>query len=371
MARIKIAEPQVGEEEVEAIRRVILSRQLSHGPVVEEFEERFAEYVGADYAVATSNGTSALFLMLKAAGVGEGDEVITTPFTFIATSNAILYTGARPVFVDIELDTYNIDPERVLEAITPRTKAILAVHLYGHPADMKALREIAEDHHLLLFEDAAQAHGAEAYGRKAGSLGDAAAFSFYATKNMTTGEGGMITTNDRKLAERAKLLRLHGQAGKYNHVEIGYNFLMTSMQAAMGLVQLSKLDRMNEVRRRNASLMTSILSGVEGVITPVERSWARHVYHQYVVRMSSLNRDEVRSRLEEAGIETAIHYPRAIPDQPIYKKLGIDCSDGCPRAKRAAREVLSLPVHPGVSREEAVFIAGTLKSIVERMRGGE
>jgi perosamine synthetase len=371
MPRVKIAEPQVGEEEAEAVRRVILSRQLSHGAVVEEFEERFAEYIGVDYAIATSNGTSALFLMLKAAGIGEGDEVITTPFTFIATSNAVLYTGARPVFVDIEQDTYNIDPEKVLEAITPKTKAILAVHLYGHPADMKALQEIAEDHHLLLLEDAAQAHGAEAYGRKAGSLGYAAAFSFYATKNMTTGEGGMITTNERKLAERAKLLRLHGQAGKYNHVEIGYNFLMTNIQAAMGLVQLSKLDKMNDARRRNARVMTGILSGVEGVTPPIERPWAKHVYNQYVVRISSvIGRDRVKERLEEMGIETAIHYPRALPDQPIYKRLGLECVDGCPNARQAAKEVLSLPVHPGVSEDDSVMIANAVKSIVEEIQRG-
>ncbi len=360
---IRIAQPQIGEEEIEAVARVLRSGILSHGPVVEEFEERFAEYVGVDYAVATTNGTSALFLMLKAAGIGPGDEVITTPFTFIATSNAVLYTGARPVFVDIDPRTFNIDPQRVLEAITPRTRAILAVHLYGHPADMRALREIAEDHKLLLFEDAAQAHGATAWGRKAGSLGDAAAFSFYATKNMTTGEGGMVTTNDRSLAERAKLLRLHGQAGKYNHVELGYNLLMTSIQAAIGLVQLSKLDRMNEVRRRNASILSRELGGLEGIVTPVEEPWAVHVYHQYVIRVTDRRgRDSLASYLNERGVETAVHYPRALPDQPVYKRMGLDCVDGCPEARRAAREVLSLPVHPGVSPGQAEYIAGVVKA---------
>ncbi len=363
--RIRIAEPQIGEEEIEAVRRVLLSGRLAHGPVVEEFEERFAGYVGVDYAVATSNGTTALFLMLKAAGIGKGDEVITTPFTFIATSNSILYVGARPVFVDIDPRTYNMDPDRVLEALTPRTRAILAVHLYGHPADTRALREIAEDHGLLLLEDAAQAHGAEAYGRKAGSLGDAAAFSFYATKNMTTGEGGMITTNDRGLAEKARLLRSHGEQGKYDHVELGYNFRLTSIQAAIGLVQLEKLEALNEARRRNASILNSELAGLKGVVTPREEPWARHVYHQYVIRVTAPpGRDSLRERLEVHGVETAVHYPRAIPDQPLYRRLGIDCVDGCPNARRAASEVLSLPVHPGLEPEEVRWIASKVKEII-------
>ncbi|MET1101291.1 MAG: DegT/DnrJ/EryC1/StrS family aminotransferase [Pyrodictiaceae archaeon] len=366
--RIPIARPMLGVEEYEAVRRVLESGIIAHGPEVEEFEREFAEYVGVDHAVAVANGTVALDLILKAYGIGRGDEVITTPFTFIATANVILYQGARPVFVDIEPDTYNINPDKVLEAISPKTRAIIAVHLYGHPAEMKPLREIAEDHHLVLIEDAAQAHGALYMGRRAGSLSDAAAFSFYATKNMTTGEGGMVTTNDRRIAERIRLLRDHGQAEKYVHVELGYNYRMTSIQAAIGRVQLRKLDEMNRRRRENASILTRLLSGIPGITPPVERPYALHVYHQYVVRVSSpypLSRDELARELAEKGIGTAIHYPMVIPDQPLYKRLGIDCLDGCPEARRAAAQVLSLPVHPGVSPSDAKRIAAAIAELAE------
>jgi perosamine synthetase len=257
----------------------------------------------------------------------------------------------------------------VLELITDKTKAIIVVHLYGHPADMKAFREIAEDHKLILIEDAAQAHGALYMGRKVGSLGDAAAFSFYATKNMTTGEGGMVVTNDRRVAEKVKMLRDHGQAGKYLHVELGYNLRMTSIAAALGRVQLRKLDSMNERRRANAQLLTSMLSKVKGIITPVEKPWARHVYHQYVVRVTGefpLTRDELAEKLRERGVGTAVHYPRAIPDQPFYKRLGIDCPKGCPEARRAAREVLSLPVHPCLTRDQVEYVARSIVEIAEK-----
>lgn len=363
---IPVAKPCIGQEELEAVRRVLESGILAHGPEVEAFEREFAEYVGADYAVAVANGTAALDLILKAYGVGEGDEVITTPFSFIATANAILYQKAKPVFGDIDPETYNLNPDTVLELITPRTKAIIVVHLYGHPADMKAFREIAEDHKLVLVEDAAQAHGALYEGRKVGSLGDAAAFSFYATKNMTTGEGGMVVTNDRRVAEKVRMLRDHGQAEKYLHVELGYNLRMTSIAAAIGRVQLRKLDRLNEARRGNAELLNSMLAGIPGLRTPVEKPWARHVYHQYVVRVTGefpLSRDELARKLREAGVGTAVHYPRTIPDQPLYQKLGIDCPKGCPEARKAAREVLSLPVHPCLTREELEYIAETIRRI--------
>nr|WP_236698182.1 DegT/DnrJ/EryC1/StrS family aminotransferase [Pyrodictium occultum] len=362
-----MARPFIGEEELEAVARVLRSGVLAHGPEVEEFEREFAEYVGVDYAVAVSSGTAALDLILRAYGVGPGDEVITTPFSFVATANAILHQGARPVFADIDPATYNLDPERVVELVTSRTRAIIAVHLYGHPADMRPLREIAEDHHLVLIEDAAQAHGALYAGRRTGSLGDAAAFSFYATKNMTTGEGGMVTTNDRRVAEKVRMHRDHGQAAKYLHVELGYNLRMTSIAAAIGRVQLRKLEWMNERRRENARTMTGILSRVEGVEPPVEMPWARHVYHQYVVRVTPeapLGRDELAEELRRRGIGTAVHYPRAIPDQPLYRRLGIDCPRGCPEARRAAREVLSLPVHPGVTVDQARWIAETVEEVL-------
>ena len=370
---IPVSRPFIDEREGELVLRVLRSGFLAQGPMVEEFEKRFAEYVGAEHAVAVSSGTAALDLLLKAYGIGRGDEVITTPFSFIATANAVLYQGARPVFGDIDPETYTLSPDSVVELVSPRTRAIIVVHLYGHPADMRAFREIAEDHKLVLIEDAAQAHGALCCGRRAGSLGDAAAFSFYATKNMTTGEGGVITTNDRRVAERARLLRNHGQVEKYLHVELGYNYRMTDLAAAIGIAQLEKLEYMNRRRRENAAALTEALRSVEGVVPPIERPWARHVYHQYVIRVTRdfpCNRDVLAEKLRETGIGTAIHYPRTIPDQPLYQRLGIDCPRGCPEARRAAGEVLSLPVHPGVSLEQARRIAKVIEALAESGCGG-
>ena len=365
---LPISRPYITDQDIEKIIHVLHSGLLAQGDIVGQFEKHFAEYIGVDYAVAVVNGTAALDLLLKAYGIREGDEVITTPFSFIATANAILYQGARPVFGDIDPETFNLDSDTVVELISPRTRAIIVVHLYGHPADMKAFREIAEDHKLVLIEDAAQAHGATYLGRKVGSLGDAAAFSFYATKNMTTGEGGMVVTNDRRIAEKIRLLRNHGQVEKYLHVELGYNLRMTNIAAALGLAQLEKLEYMNKRRRENAQETTRILSNVEGIVPPTEKPWAWHVYHQYVIRVTSkfpLSRDELSEKLREHGIGTAVHYPRTIPDQPLYKRLGIDCPKGCPEARKAAKEVLSLPVHPLVTVEQARYIAETIKRIAE------
>jgi len=366
---VRITEPYIGVEEVEAVKRVLLSGWLAHGPLVERFEEEFARVAAARHAVAVSSGTAALELMLRAAGVGPGDEVIVPAFTFIATANAVLAVGARPVFADIELDYYTVDPDSVAENITGRTKAIIAVHLYGHPADMRALRDLAEDHRLLLFEDAAQAHGASTPEGPVGGLGDAAAFSFYATKNMTTGEGGMVTTNDDELARRVRLLRDHCQERKYLHVCLGFNYRMTSMQAALGLVQLRRLRALNEARRRNASLLTRMLAGT-GLILPRERPGYTHVYHQYVVRVDpgrvGVTRDELAARLASRGIQTAIHYPRPIPDQPLYRSLGYPPSSRiAPRALLASRQVLSLPVHPKLRRRDVELVAEEVRKALE------
>ena len=364
---IPLARPLIGEEEVEAVVRVLRSGMLAQGEEVRRFEEEFADYIGVDYAVAVVNGTAALDLALKALGIKEGDEVITTPFTFIATANAILYQGARPVFADIDPKTYNLDPDSVLERITPRTRAIIAVHLYGHPADMKAFAEIAEDHHLYLIEDAAQAHGAEYLGKKTGSLGHVAAFSFYATKNMTTGEGGMITTNDKKIAEKVRLLRNHGQAAKYLHVELGYNLRMTNIAAAIGRAQLRKLDKMNEARRRNARMLTELLSRVEGITPPYEDPRVKHVYHQYVIRVEEefpLTRSQLADYLAARGVQTAVHYPRPIHHQPLYKRLGYP-QDTCPNAIEASKRVLSLPVHPLLTQADIEYIAKVIREAAE------
>ena len=364
--RIPIARPLIGNEEIEAVTRVLRSGMLAQGREVELFEREFAEYIGARHAIAVANGTLALDTALKALGIREGDEVITTPFTFIATANAILYQRARPVFADIDPRTYNLNPDRVLEKITHRTRAIIVVHLYGQPADMKAFTEIAEDHHLLLVEDAAQAHGAEFLGKKVGSFGHAAIFSFYPTKNMTTGEGGIIVTDDDEVARKARLIRDHGQERKYLHVVLGYNYRMTNIAAAIGRVQLRKLDTLNEVRRRNAEILTRELKGLRGIIPPYEDPRGKHVYHQYVVRVTAeakLSRDELVEKLREKGIETAIHYPVPIHKQPLYRELGLsECE--CPNAEEAARTVLSLPVHPALSREDLAYIASAMRELL-------
>ncbi len=364
MRRIKIASPVLGEEELQAIKRVLESGILAHGPEVEAFEKEFAEYVGVDYAVAVSSGTAALDLLLKAIGVREGDEVVTTPFTFISTANAILYQNARPVFADIDPRTYNLDPESVLERITSRTRAVIVVHLYGQPADMKAFREIADDHNLILIEDAAQAHGAEFMGRKAGSWGDASVFSFYATKNMTCGEGGMVLTNDRVIAEKIRILRNHGQTRKYVHEVLGWNLRMTSIAAAIGRVQLRKLDRFNEIRRRNAELLSKGLSSVPGIRVPYIDPRVKHVFNQYVVSVEDdypLSRDQLREYLAGYGVETAVHYPVPIFQQPLYRRLGYP-QDICPNARYACKHVLSLPVHPLVSRDDIEYIVSLISS---------
>jgi len=369
MARfIPIAKPVIGDEEVDLVVKVLRSGRLAQGPMVREFEERFAEYIGVDYAIAVSNGTCALDLMLKAYGIKSGDEVITTPFTFIATANAILYQGAKPVFVDIDLETYNIDPDRVLEAITSKTKAILVVHLYGHPAEMKALREIAEDHKLLLLEDAAQAHGAEYMGVKVGALGNAAAFSFYPTKNITTGEGGMITTNDRSVAEKLRILRDQGQQGKYNHVVLGYNYRMTEIQAAIGIAQLGKIEKFLKAREANAEFLTRNLKKIPYITTPSKKPYVRHAWHQYVIRVkenSPLKRDYIAETLKNMGIQTAIHYPKPVHHQPLYRSLGYP-QNICPNAIKASKTVLSIPVHPALTVEDLNYIVNSIIKLFEK-----
>ncbi len=239
---IPIAKPLLGKEEIDAVSEVLSSGMIAQGPKVEEFELAFADYTGCEYAAAVNSGTAALHIALLAHGIGKGDEVITSPFSFIATANSILYTGAKPVFADIEPATYNIDSERIQEKITSKTRAIMPVHLYGHPADMKAIMEIADDNKLILIEDACQSHGAECFGRRVGSFGTGA-FSFYPTKNMTTSEGGMLTTDEKEIAEKAKIIRAHGSKVRYLHEMLGFNLRMTDIAAAIGLVQLGKLDR--------------------------------------------------------------------------------------------------------------------------------
>lgn len=357
--KVPIAKPIIGEEEIENVVEVLKSGMIAQGPKVMEFEEKFANWIGAKYGIATNSGTSALHVALLACGIGEGDEVITTPFTFIASGNAIVYTGATPVFADIDLDTYTIDPDSIENLITDKTKAILPVQLYGQAADMDKIREIAEKHDLKIIEDAAQAHGAEYNGEKVGTLGDMACFSFYPTKNMTTSEGGMITTNDEELAKKAQMFRAHGASERYHHDEIGYNFRMTDIAAAIGLAQLNVIDEFNNKRISNANYLNEQLKDVEGIVTPKSPDNYKHVYHQYTIRVEKGNRDDWVEFLTNKGIGTGIHYPIPLYNQPIYKKLGIE--GDCPLAEKAADNVISLPVHPSLTKEDLNLVVDAVK----------
>lgn len=355
---IAIASPVLETEERQAVLDVLASGQLAQGSRVAAFERRFAQLCQVSEAIAVSSGTAALQLALLAHDIGPGDEVITTPFSFAATANAILMAGATPVFVDIEADTLNLDPAQVEAAITPRTKALLPVHLYGHPAAMRQFKSLAATYRLALIEDACQAHAASIDGQMAGSFG-AGCFSFYATKNMTTGEGGMVTTNDTAFAERLRLLRSHGQQERYRHLTMGYNLRMTEMQAALGLAQLEKLERFTRQRIANAAVLTAALR--EAVQTPVVRDGCCHVYHQYTIRVPQ-KRDEWAARLGERGIGTGIHYPLPIHRQPFYREHPalfrvVGAHDGrLPVAEMAAQQVLSLPVHPTLSEDDLATI---------------
>jgi dTDP-4-amino-4,6-dideoxygalactose transaminase len=361
---IPVARPLIGEEEVAAVQEVMLSGQLAQGSRVRRFEEAFADWCGVRHAVAVSSGTAALHIALLAGGIDAGDEVITTPFSFIASANCALYVGAKPVFADIEPDTFTVNPVEIEARITPSTRALIVVHLYGQPCNMDAIQDIARRHNLLLIEDACQAHGARWDGAKVGAFG-VGCFSFYPTKNMTTGEGGMITTNDDDFAYRARLWREHGAPQRYNHVALGYNLRLTDMQAAMGLVQLSRLDGWNEQRRANAAYLTSRLSGLPGVQTPVVREGATHVFHQYTIR--TRDRDGLVSFLQDHGVGAGIHYAKPIHHQPLYQGMGY--SESYPESEAASREVLSLPVHPGLSQADLTTVADCVTEAVTVGRG--
>ncbi|MDI6730905.1 MAG: DegT/DnrJ/EryC1/StrS family aminotransferase, partial [Candidatus Altarchaeum sp.] len=337
---------------------------IAQGLKVEEFEKNFADYCNTKYAVAVNSGTAALYLALMAMRIKDGDEVITTPFSFIASANCILYVNAKPVFVDIDEKTFNISPDSIIEKITDKTKAIIPVHLYGQPCDMKAIMEITQDYNLKILGDACQAHGADFNNKKVGSFGDASAFSFYPTKNMTTSEGGMITTNDEEIAEKAKIFRNHGQIKRYEHKFLGYNLRMTDISAAIGIEQLKKLNKFNEKRIENAQYLSSKLKNINGIEFPYVQSNVKHVFHQYTVKIENGKRDEINKKLNEAGIGTGIYYPIPINDQPFYKKMGFN-ADETPLAKEMVKKVLSLPIHPSVTKENLDYIVEKLEKILK------
>ncbi len=345
---IPIANPQIGTEEKERVEEVLDSGMLADGPEVRAFEAEFAEFCGADQGVATSNGTTALHTAFEALDIGAGDTVVTSPFSFVASANAIRLAGAEPLFVDIDPETFNLDPEAVKAVVREQdVDALLAVHLYGLPADVAALREIAGEYDIPLIEDAAQAHGATYRGESVGSLGDAACFSFYPTKNMTTGEGGMVVTDRDDVAENAASYVNHGRPpeGGYEHVRVGQNYRMTSIAAAIGRAQLERLPDYVEARRENAARLTSGLADTS-VTTPSEPEDRKHVYHQYTIRTSE--RDGLAEYLEENGVGSGIYYPTPIHEQPAYEEVNCDAQV----TERAAEEVLSLPVHPSLTTDD-------------------
>jgi dTDP-4-amino-4,6-dideoxygalactose transaminase len=358
---IPMAKPLIGEEEKQEVLRVLGSGGLAQGSEVKAFEDGFAAALGVKHAVATANGTTALHLALLANGVGPGDEVITVPFTFIASANAVLYCGATPVFVDIEPDSFNMNPDLIEAAITPRTKAILPVHLYGNPADMPRIMAIAERHGLRVIEDACQAHGATIAGRTVGTFGTGC-FSFYPTKNITTAEGGIITTNDDEVADLARMLRAHGMRRRYYHEMLGYNFRMTDVHAAIGVAQLPKLEEFTRRRQANAAYLSAHLPA-DKVGVPVVRPDVEHVFHQYTVRvLPPLERDAVRAKLAEAGVGSEVYYPLPVHRQQVYRDRGY--GDLCfPVTEETTAQVVSLPVHPALTEQDLAAVVAAVRAL--------
>jgi perosamine synthetase len=355
---IPIAKPSITEAEKQAVLDVLESGMLAQGKRVAGLEERFAEVCETRYAVATSSGTTALHIALLAHEIGPGDEVITTPFTFIATVNTILFVGARPVLVDIEEETFNIDPALIEDAITPRTRAIVPVHLYGYPCDMDAIMDIAQRHDLLVVEDAAQAIGARYNGKPAGGFGTGC-FSLYATKNVVAGEGGMITTDDESLADRCRLLRSHGMRRRYHYESLGYNFRMSDLHAAIALAQMDRLEELTAKRRANAAYLSEHITSV---VTPQVRDGYEHVWHQYTVRVDGgRDRDAALQQLRDAGVGAGIYYPIPIHQHAyLHEVLG---EPSLPVAERLSQEVISLPVHPALSQAELEQIVEAVNAL--------
>jgi len=343
MRNIPIARPIVGWGEIFSVAKVLKSGSLAQGPKVLQFEKNFSKLVDDRECIAVNSGTSALHVALLSLGIGTGDEVIVPSFTFAATANSVALTGAKPVFVDIDHQTYNIDPSKIESAISDKTKAIMVVHLYGLPADMKLIRQIASRKNLLLIEDAAQAHMAEIDGEKVGTFGDAAAFSFYPTKNMTTGEGGMIVLKDPEAAKKARLLRNQGMAVRYQNEIVGFNLRMTDIHAVIGIEQLKNLSKWTEKRQQNALQLSREITEVT---TPFVPNGFSHVYHQYTIRIEN-KRDKFSELLTSSGIGNSVYYPTEVHNLPSFKsELHLD------ETHKATQQVLSLPVHPRLSKSD-------------------
>lgn len=362
---IRIAQPEIGGEEIAAVNEVMKSGILAQGSRVARLEEEFAKYCGTKHALAVNSGTAAIHAALFAAGVRDGDEVITVPFSFIATINPILMLGAKPVLIDIDPETYCMDVTKLEAAITPRTKAIVPVHLYGQAADMDEINKIAKDHNLLVIEDACQAVAAEYQGKKTGSLGTLGCFSLYATKNIMCGEGGIVTTDNDEQAASIRSFRQHGMSAPYMYEGLGYNYRLTDLQATIAIEQLKKVNRFTESRQSNAEQLTAGLAGLKGISLPKVGNNRTHVYHQYTIRItaeSPVGRDEFIEELHRRDVGAAVYYPRPLHFYPHIAALGYSMGD-FPEAECAAQEVVSLPVHPALSRVDIQQVIKAVKEI--------
>ncbi len=356
-----LVEMYVDDEIINKAVEVLNSRRYIKGPESMEFEREFAAYLGVKGAVTTSSGTTALHLIYYALGIEKGDEIVVPSHTFIATVSPAMHLGASPVFADIDEETYNLDAEDVKKKITEKTKAIVAVHLYGHPADIRHLREIADDHGLYLIEDACQAHGAKYYGKKVGNFGDLTAFSFFPSKVMTVaGDGGMVVGNNEELIEKIAMLRDQGRTTKYEHTALGFNFRMSEILAGIGRIQLKHLDEWVKRRNEIAKIYCEIL-GSE-VITPEIKEWARHSFYVYTIRVK--NRDGLKEYLKKNDIASGIYYPIPVHLQPIVRDRGI--SEHLPRTEKIVDEIISLPMHPQMSDEDAEYIANKVLEFARR-----
>lgn len=357
---------EIGADIEKAVCEVLRSGAYILGNNTKALEKELAEYTGAKYAIGLNSGTDALHLALRALDIGKGDEVITTAFTFVATTEAIGIVGATPVFADIDPDTFNIDPAKIEAAITPKTKAIIPVHLYGQPCDMDAIMDIAKRHDLYVIEDACQAMGAEYKGRKVGSIGDIGCFSFYPTKNLGgMGDGGLITTSAEHLKDRIIALRNHGGAVRYHHDEIGVNSRLDEIQAAVLRVKLPHLDSWNKKRRERAHIYNELFANCEDIVTPKELDDTYCIYHQYTVKVP--NRDEIFDKMHEAGIGTMLYYPIPLHMQKVHEYLGLG-KGSLPHTEKDTEIVMSLPMFPELTREEQETIASTLIKLVEESK---
>jgi dTDP-4-amino-4,6-dideoxygalactose transaminase len=365
---IPISKPNLDNLEKEAVIAVLNSGIIASGPKVKEFEADFAHYTGAKHAIAVSNGTCSLHTCLFMNGIKKGDRVITSPFSFIATGNSILHAGAEPVFVDILPDSFNIDPDRIEAELKrdwmKKIKAVIVVHIYGQVCDMGRIMQLAKKYNVRVIEDAAQAHGAKWNGQKAGTFGDGGSFSMYATKNMTTAEGGMVTTNNDKAAEIARSFINHGSEKTYYHTRIGYNYRTTDIEAAIGVVQLKKLDSFNDKRRKNAQELAAHLKQFSWIETPVEGKDNFHIYHQFTIKVKNGKRDDVLKMLSEEGIGAKVFYPIPIHLQPFYATV-LKKIPSLPVAEKISTEVISLPVHPGLTDAEKAEI----KKVFDKING--